>query len=217
MGRYKLIISEAISGEEKDSVMFDEKVQEESKAQSYRILLNEAANYADGEYIGQLYRRNNLKLKWEEVVGAPLIACQVKSGKASLTVERVVYGKEESLLKRLLDIHVTLGSLRADYLECLNSPKVLDPKVVLDLIEEVVTIIESLHSDYQPEYLTPSVYPEIVSVLKKISEAIKISYGAYANTPLSDNYTTEIAKRIGEIQLSIQSVLESLNIDGITK
>lgn len=217
MGKYILVIKNAISGEEATPVEFGEKIQEEAKAKSYRLLLNEAAQYADGEYTGELYRKNVILSKWEEVNGAPMIACKVESGKAKLTVDRVVYGYERQHIKRLLQIHVELGKLQPNYLACLNSTNVLAPTPVLSFVDEIVQVVETLHTDYDPEYLQDTVYPNIVIVLKRIASSIKNSYDSYAGKTLADIYTTEIVKCIGEIQISIQEVLEPIQIDGIIK
>lgn len=217
MGKYKLVIKNAISGEEATPIEFEEKIQEEAKAKSYRILLNETAQYADGEYTGELYRKNAIMTKWEEVNGAPMIACKVESGKAKLTVDRVVYGYERQHIKRLLQIHVELGELQANYLACLNSTNVLAPTPVLSFVDEIVQIVETLHTDYNPEYLQDTIYPDVVIVLKGIASSIKNSYDSYAGKMHSDIYTTEIVKCIGEIQISIQEVLEPIQIDGIIK
>lgn len=212
MGTYKLVIANAIGGEELKTVEFEENIQEDAKARIYRILLTEAADFVDGEYTGRLLRKGILKSGWEEVNGAPLIACKVEAGNASLTVERVVYGKESQQLNRLLAIHAELGNLKKKYLACLNSKNVIPPLPVMEAVKEIIQIIETLHSDYDPEYLQAPIYPDVIDVFTKISSAIQGSYDSYAKSATPDYYTTEVAKQIGEIQLSIQSILGQLKM-----
>lgn len=172
---------------------------------------------ADGEYTGLLFRKNVVKFRWEEVNGAPMIACKVESGKANLTVERIVYGKEHKLIQRLLQIHVELGQLQPQYMACLNSTNILVPTPVTSLVNEVAQIVETLHTDYNPGYLPYTVYIDVINVLKQIVSSIENSYDLYARTPSADDYTTEIGSDIGGTQIAIQTVLGPLNIDGIIK
>lgn len=213
MGKYKLVIAKAIGGDEVRSVEFQEKIQEEAKTKIYKMLLKETSNFNDGEYTGRLFRKNDILDDWEEVSGTPMIACKVESSKASLTVKRVVYGTEEQYLKRLLDIHGELHKLQMQYMVSLNSKNVISPLPVLSLDNEIVQIINTLHNDYDPEYLQSSVYPNVINNINNISSDIQNSFDSYAKSSHPDYYTSEIAKRIGEIQLVIQSIFSQLQIE----
>ena len=91
MVKFKLT-KEAVSGDVVKEVEFDEQIQAEAKNRFYDILLYEAANLVDGEYTGELSRLMSAKEHWDEV-GAPVISCEVKEGKSSLTVRRAVFSK----------------------------------------------------------------------------------------------------------------------------
>ena len=99
MTKYKLEISNTITGQPMPAVEFEEKIQEEARAKSYKVLLDAADNYPDGEYAGMLYRKMFIG-GWQDVA-APVISCVVSADKVALTVKRLRYNREESLLDDL--------------------------------------------------------------------------------------------------------------------
>ena len=211
MGKYKIEIKNAISGAGMPTVEFEEKIEEEAKAKSYRLFLNSAKSYPDGEYVAGLYRKNKLRSNYEKV-SAPMISCIVNDGESSLTVERVVYGRESDLLNQLIELHRSLNVIRIDYASCNKRPDPIQPKDIKVLSKKIKEIFHTLYSDYQPEYLG---IDELDSIKKKIEDCnslLENAYKAYGNLSDNSSYTSIIAVMAGDLQLIIQSILGKINL-----
>ena len=90
MGKFKLVIKDVVSGEVVKEVEIDESIEQYAKDKAYDVLLAETNDLPDGEYTGELYRWMPNIEQWVEV-GAPVIACEVKDGEPTLTVDRIDY------------------------------------------------------------------------------------------------------------------------------
>lgn len=209
MAKYKIVIKNAITKAEMPIVEFEEKIEEEAKAKSYRLFLNNARSYPDGEYVAELYR--NMQLSNYEKVSAPMISCIVNNGNSSLTVGRVVYGRESDLLNQLLELHKNLNIIRIDYAGCNTRPNPIQPKDIKEYSEKIKEIFHTLYFDYEPEYLE---FNELNSINKKIDDCnslLENAYKVYGNLSDNSDYTSTIAVKTGDLQLIIQSILEKLD------
>ena len=89
MVKFKLEIYKALTDSQTQVVLFEERTQQDAKERMYDVFLEAAAKLENDEYTAVLFRQKYNTEDWEEVNGAPMIACVVKDGKAILTVDRI--------------------------------------------------------------------------------------------------------------------------------
>lgn len=89
MVKFKLEINKALTGSQAQVVLFDVRTQQNAKERMYDVFLEAAAKLEDDEYTAVLFRQKYNTENWEDVNGAPMIACVVKDGEAILTVDRI--------------------------------------------------------------------------------------------------------------------------------
>lgn len=211
MGKYKLEISNAVTGEKFSPVVFEEIIQEEAKAKSYKFLLDAADSFVDGEYIGKLFRRVPILPIWQEVT-APVISCVVSAGNAILTVERVRYSRENKLIRSLHDICLKLDQLKQQFALALLSSVPLLPTDVHTALYQSKTILETLFAYYRPEYLDISQLTDMKEKISVASEKIETSYKAYANLSFFQDYITTVTAEVSSIQVMLLLFLKSNNL-----
>lgn len=211
MGKYKLDIGNAVTGKQLSPVEFEERIQEEAKAKSYRILLDAAINFADGEYIGKLFKQTPILHAWEEVP-APVISCVVSSGNVVLTVQRVRYSRECDLIQSLHGICAHLNQLKQQFALSLLSSKPLPPTEALTVLAQTKNILEILFADYRPEYLDRSQLVDMKEKIIAASETIETAYKTYANSFFVQDYSTTVAAEVSSIQVMLLGFLKNNNL-----
>lgn len=211
MTKYKIVICDPVSGDEKKTVEFEEQIQDEAKAREYKLFLDACRNLPDGEYTTTLLRMHSVLHTWSVVV-VPTLSCVVKDGESKLTVERVVYGKEHELLQELLGIHVSLRSIRIENTGFTHHANPIHPEAIKPYADKIIDIFTTLYSNYQPEYISKE---ELENIKKDVNDNYKVienTFEVYGKTSDNSNYTSTVARVVGDIQLIIQSILGKLNI-----
>lgn len=210
MTKYKLEISNAISGQTMPAVEFEEKIQEEAKAKSYKVLLDAVDNYPDGEFVGVLYRKMFIG-GWQSV-SAPVISCVVSAGKVTLTVKRPRYNREVSLLGDLKQHCNTLSSFIQTAAQSLLFSTPIDPAPAIKLMDDIKQTLRTLLNDYRPEYLDANIYNQMESQIDNSQNALQTTYKAYAHTALSENYTTTLTAELQKVQLLLLTFIQNNNL-----
>lgn len=210
MTKYKLEISNAISGQTMPAVEFEEKIQEEAKAKSYKVLLDAADNYPDGEFVGVLYRKMFIG-GWQSV-SAPVISCVVSACKVTLTVKRPRYNREVSLLGDLKQHCNTLSSFIQQAAQSLLFSTPIDPAPAIKLMDDIKQTLSTLLNDYRPEYLDANLFNQIESQINNSQQTLQTSYVAYAHSTMPDNYTTTLTAELQKVQLLILTFIQNNNL-----
>ena len=211
MTRYKIVICDLVSGEEKKTVEFEEQIQDEAKAREYKLFLEACRNLPDGEYTATMSRKHSLLPTWDEVT-APTLSCVVIDGEPKLTVERVVYGKEQVLLQELLGVHSQLNLIRLKYAGCSHYANPIRPEAIKPFTDKIIELFSTLFLNYQPEYINNE---ELETIKKRVNDnyvVIENTFEVYGKTSDNSNYTSTVASVVGDLQLIIQSILRKLNI-----
>ena len=211
MSKYKIVICDPVSGDEKNVVEFEEQIQDEAKAREYKLFLDACRNMPDGEYTATLSRKHPLLLNWSDV-SVPTLSCVVKNGEPMLTVERVVYGKEQALLQELLGIHVSLRAIRIEYAGFSHHANPICPEAIKPYADKIIDIFTTLYSNYQPEYISKE---ELEAIKKAVNDnylEIENIFEVYGKTSDNSNYTSTVARVAGDLQLIIQSILGKMKI-----
>lgn len=210
MTKYKLEISNTVTGQPMPVVEFKEKIQEEAKAKSYKVLLDAAENYPDGEYMGMLYRKMFIG-GWQSV-SAPVISCVVSAGKVALTVKRPRYNREVSLLGGLKQQCNTLSSFIQQAAQSLLFSTPIDPAPAIKLMNDIKQTLSTLLNDYRPEYLDANLFNQIESQIDNSQNALQTTYNAYAHSALPDNYTTMLTAELQKVQLFLLTFIQNNNL-----
>ena len=209
MTKYKLEISRPVGGQQIPPVEFKEQIQEEAKAKSYKYLLDAADKYPDGEYVGKLYRKSFWR--WEEV-SAPIVSCAVLNGKASLTVRRVQYNMEISLINKLKQNCNTLSYFLQQAAQALMFSTSINPTQIIKLMDDIKLTLCTLLNDYRPEYLDASLYHHIESQINEGEQCLQSTYATYAKSAIPDGYTTTLPAELEKVQLLLISFIQNNNL-----
>lgn len=196
MADYKIEICSAVGCSPVETVEFEEQIQDEAKAKSYKMLLDKAEQFSDGEYTGTLYRKSPL-LGWQKV-SAPVISCKVENGNVDLTVKRVRYGRENSIIDELNNICCALQQEKMQVLANLNVA--VSPNNVDAIFIKAKQLLKTLFADYRPDYLDADLLFDMESKIDDVRNNIQSSYAAYGHSNQIDNYTTSLATEIGDAQ-----------------
>lgn len=206
MTNYKLEISNAVECTLVETFEFEERIQDEAKAKSYKVLLDKAEQYIDGEYTGTLFRKIFL-LGWRKV-SAPVISCKVVDGKAALTVNRVRYGREISIIDELNNLCNALQQEKNQVIANLHVS--VSPNNTNTILLKVKHNLKSLFTDYRPNYLDANLLSELESKIEDSRKNIQSSYAAYGHSSQIDIYTTSLAAEIGDVQVLLLLFLKKI-------
>ena len=210
MTKYKLEIADSVNGKQMPLVEFEEEIQEEAKAKSYKVLLDAAENYPDGEYVGQLYRKNFF-CSWQEVA-SPVISCIVSNGKVTLTVVRVRYNRENSLITKLKQHCNTISIFMQQAANAMLFSASINPKQVIKLMDDAKQTLRTLLDDYRPDYLDMNLYNNIELQINTAQQAIQTTYSAYNQSAILDNYTTTLTAELQKVQLILMEFIRNKNL-----
>ncbi len=210
MTKYKLEIYNAVTGRPMPAVEFEEKIQEEAKAKSYKVLLDAADNYPEGEYVGMLYRKLFIG-GWQSVT-APVISCVVSADKVALTVVRPHYNRENSLLGELKQYCDTFGLFQQQAAQALLFSTPIDPAPVIKLMDDTKQTLFTLLNDYLPEYLDASLYNQMESQINNSQHTLQTAYATYAHSSMPDDYTTTLTAELQKVQLLLLTFIQKNNL-----
>lgn len=206
MADYKFEICNAVGCSPVETVEFEEQIQDEAKAKSYKVLLDKAEQFADGEYTGTLYRKNPL-LGWQKV-SAPVISCKVDNGNVALTVKRVRYGRENSMI---VELHNLCGALQQEKIQVLTNLNVaVSPHDADAIFIKAKQLLKTLFTDYRPDYLNADLLSNMESKIDDVRENTQSSYAVYGHSNQIDIYTTSLAAEIGDVQVLLLDFLKNL-------
>ena len=205
MAHYRLDIRNSMSGALMGQVEFDEQVQEEALAKSYRKLMDAVADVADGEYAAQLMRKRFLKGQWE-TMSAPVISCQVKDGKAALTVRRVAYNRERQLLRWLSELDADFGQVHETYSNGASVYDPIEPVQLIPAFSDLHYILDALYYDYMADCLPADLYNKVKAELFQADHAIVDAFNAHGLTPANSVYVAALAEQAKRVQEAIRAV-----------
>lgn len=203
MTKYKLEICNAVDCKAVETVEYEEQIQDEAKAKSYKMLLINAQHYTDGEYTGSLYRKNALS-GWQQV-SSPVISCVVANKKAMLTVTRVRYGRENGLIHEMQSLCLALQHEQQLFLGNPYTSK--GPDDADSIFVKVEQDLDILFSDYRPEYLDVVLLADMKSKIEDVRKTIRSSYVSYGHSGPVDIYTSTCASEIGNVMVFLLAFL----------